>query len=76
MRMMLQRALIAMMSLALTAPVARAQTGRGTIQGRVTDALNAVLQGATVTVTPGGAHGVSDAEGEYVQRQHAVRRAA
>src|SRR5499427_8436132 len=45
---------------------ARAQTSRGTIQGRVTDSSGAVLQGASVTVTPGGARAVTDAEGAYV----------
>ncbi|HMF93475.1 MAG TPA: TonB-dependent receptor [Vicinamibacterales bacterium] len=45
---------------------ARAQTSRGTIQGRVTDSSGAVLQGASVTVLPGGSRAVTDAEGEYV----------
>src|SRR5262249_14423821 len=44
---------------------ARAQTARGTIQGHVTDSSGAVLQGASVTVIPGGARAVTDAEGGY-----------
>src|SRR5262249_12929512 len=54
--------------LALAMPCANglAQTARGTIQGRVTDTSNAVLQGATVTVAPGGAHPVTAAAGSYV----------
>jgi TonB-dependent receptor len=56
--------------LALVGPdataLAQTETGRGTIQGRVADSSNAVLQGARVTLTPGGAHAVTDAEGEYV----------
>jgi TonB-dependent receptor len=52
----------------LVAPMttAHAQTSKGTIQGRVTDSSGAVLQGAAVTVAPGGARAVTDAEGGYV----------
>src|SRR5262249_61120231 len=45
---------------------ARAQGGKGTIQGRVTDSSGAVLQGASIAVSPGGARAVTDAEGAYV----------
>jgi outer membrane receptor protein involved in Fe transport len=48
------------------AATARAQQGRGTIQGHVTDSSGAVLRGATVTLAPGGAHTVTDAEGGFV----------
>src|SRR5215471_16706529 len=53
------------LALGVNAPV-RAQQARGTIQGYVTDASGGVLRGATVTVTPGGAHTVTDAEGGFV----------
>ncbi len=52
--------------LALSSATAFAQTARGTVQGRVADSSNAVLQGASVTLAPGGAHAVTDAEGNYV----------
>jgi TonB-dependent receptor len=42
-----------------------AQGSRASIYGRVTDSSNAVLQGATVTATPGGAHTVTSADGEF-----------
>jgi len=42
------------------------QTGTGTLQGRVTDSSGGVLQGASVTITPGGSRAVTDAEGTYV----------
>src|SRR5262245_60418687 len=59
--------MVTMIGLSVALPTAaRAQAGRGSIHGRVTDSSNAVLQGASVTVTPGGAHAVTDAEGEYV----------
>src|SRR5262245_49825487 len=45
---------------------AQAQAGKGTIQGHVTDSSGAVLQGASVMITPGGARAVTDAEGAYV----------
>jgi TonB-dependent receptor len=59
---------ISVFALARPCPAALAQTpnARGTIQGHVTDSSNAVLQGATVTITPGGAHAVTGGEGEYV----------
>jgi TonB-dependent receptor len=59
---------IAMMlsALALPAQTASAQMSKGAIQGRASDSTGAVLQGASVIVTPGGAHAVTDAEGAYV----------
>src|SRR5262245_34860619 len=52
--------------LAMTIPgAALAQSRSGSIQGRVTDSSNAVLQGAQVTSTPGGAHAVTDASGDF-----------
>jgi TonB-dependent receptor len=48
------------------AAAVHAQAPRGTIQGRVTDSTGAVLQGASVNVTPGGARAVTDAEGNYL----------
>ena len=61
------RIAVSMLVVTLVAPAAalQAQTGRGSIAGRVTDSSNAVLPGATVTVAPGGAHTVTDASGEY-----------
>jgi TonB-dependent receptor len=53
-------------SLFLPVATAHAQGGKGTIQGHVTDSSGAVLQGASVTVTPGGARAATDAEGAYV----------
>jgi len=46
-------------------PQAFGQTERGSIQGRVTDSSNAVLQGASVTLMPGGMRAVTNTEGEY-----------
>src|SRR5216684_526363 len=43
----------------------RAQSGRGTVSGRVTDTSGGVLQGAQVSLAPGGASGVSDVQGEF-----------
>ncbi len=42
-----------------------AQTGRGTISGRLTDAAGGVLQGARVELQPSGAVVVSNNQGEY-----------
>src|SRR5579871_2745908 len=44
---------------------AQAQGNRGTVSGRVTDTSGGVLQGAQVSLTPGGASGVSDVQGEF-----------
>src|SRR5258707_12413517 len=56
---------VIVLTLVLSAPRAFAQTEKGSIQGRVTDSSNAVLQGASVTVTPGGMRAVTNTEGEY-----------
>jgi TonB-dependent receptor len=45
-----------------------AQSGRGSIQGRATDSAGGVLQGATVTVSPGGDRTVTGREGDYAIR--------
>src|SRR6476660_5544931 len=50
---------------ALPASTVGAQNARGKIQDRVSDSTSAVLRGASVTVTPGGARTVTDAEGGY-----------
>src|SRR4029077_3757101 len=42
-----------------------AQADKGSIHGRVADSSNAVLQGASVTVTPGGMRTATNTEGEY-----------
>src|SRR5581483_7137531 len=42
-----------------------AQSGNGSIKGRVTDTTGAVLPGATVTLAPKGGSGVTDNHGEY-----------
>jgi len=41
------------------------QTGRGALTGVVTDALGGALQGARVTVDPGAASALSDAQGQF-----------
>jgi hypothetical protein len=56
---------VIVLTLLLPPPTVLAQTDRGSIQGRVTDSSNAVLQGASVTVTPGGMRAVTNTEGEY-----------
>src|SRR5262245_43719622 len=53
------------LSLTLRATVAVAQMAKGSIQGRVTDSTGAVLQGASVTVTPGGARTATTTEGDF-----------
>jgi TonB-dependent receptor len=47
-------------------PTARAQGGKGTVAGRVTDSAGGVLQGAKVEVEPGGIQRVSDEQGEFI----------
>src|SRR5215813_14179345 len=49
-------------------PPAMAQGGRATIQGRASDSAGGVLQGATVTVNPGGERTVTGREGDFVIR--------
>src|SRR3979490_1543025 len=59
-------ALAAIVLLLVLAPqAAYAQAEQGSIRGRVTDSSNAVLQGASVTVTPGAMRAVTNTEGEY-----------
>ena len=57
--------LTAILLMVVVPPQAFGQAERGSIQGRVTDSSNAVLQGASVTVTPGGMRAVTNTEGEY-----------
>jgi len=49
----------------IAAAIAGAQTARGSIQGRVTDSAGGVLQGAIVTVQPGGQRTVTNNEGQF-----------
>jgi TonB-dependent receptor len=42
-----------------------AQSGKGSIKGKVTDPVGGVLQGAQVTLKPGGSATATDAQGEY-----------
>ena len=44
---------------------ALAQSGKGTISGRVTDSVGGVLQGAQVTLKPGGSSTATNTQGEY-----------
>src|SRR5262250_2339368 len=60
------RLLALITSSVLVATTAYAQTAKSSIQGRVTDASGAVLQGASVTLQPGGEHTVSGNEGQFV----------
>src|SRR5215470_8548816 len=53
------------LSLILHAPAVVAQVVKGSIQGRVTDSTGAVLQGASVTVTPGGTRSATTTEGDF-----------
>src|SRR5215510_7963901 len=53
------------LSLILRAPVVVAQVIKGSIQGRVTDSTGAVLQGASVTVTPGAVRTATTTEGDF-----------
>ncbi len=62
---MTARALWAISSLVLSAAPSLAQAGRGTLTGSVTDAQGVVLQGAQVTLDPGGASTISDATGQF-----------
>jgi TonB-dependent receptor len=52
-------------SLAICATTARAQSARSSIQGRVIDSAGGVLQGASVTVLPGGEHTVTGNDGRF-----------
>jgi len=59
----LPAALVLMLMLPM--PAAFAQSDRGSILGRVADSSNAVLQGASVAVMPGGIRTATNTEGEY-----------
>jgi outer membrane receptor protein involved in Fe transport len=59
------RIVLTMIVLTLLPAAAFAQVDRGSIHGRVADSSNAVLQGASVTVTPGGMRTATNTEGEY-----------
>ena len=58
------RFLLAFVSLCLFASFGYAQ--RGAISGKVTDSGGGILQGAKVTVEPGGIEVVSDAQGQFL----------
>jgi TonB-dependent receptor len=59
--------LFALMTFSMLAMIpAAAQDRRGAISGHVTDATQAVVQGARVEVQPGGQTGVSDGQGQFV----------
>ena len=60
----LVRFLLAFVGLCLFASFGYAQ--RGAISGRVTDSGGAILQGAKITVEPGGIEVVSDAQGQFL----------
>ncbi len=51
---------------ALLAPSAQAQADRGSVAGTVTDTTKAVLQGAQVTLEPGGQTATTNQEGSYI----------
>ncbi len=51
---------------ALGARYGYAQSGKGAISGHVTDSAGAILQGATISVDPGGISAVSDAQGSFL----------
>jgi TonB-dependent receptor len=61
------RFIVATIALSLThgPPVAVAQVIKGSIQGRVTDSTGAVLQGASVTATPGNVRTATSTEGDF-----------
>src|SRR5882757_2946321 len=52
-------------AVALIAAPALAQNARSSIQGRVTDSAGGVLQGASVTIQPGGEHTATGNEGQF-----------
>jgi TonB-dependent receptor len=56
--------LLALVGFLLLSPFAQAQTGG--VAGKVTDSGGGILQGAKVTVDPGGANAVSDAQGQFL----------
>ena len=58
--------LLALVGLFLLSPLTHAQERKGGITGTVTDTGGGILQGAKVTVEPGGITVVSDAQGEFL----------
>jgi TonB-dependent receptor len=50
----------------LAVPATLAQGGKGSVSGRVTDTGGGILQGAQITVDPGGARVVSDLQGQFL----------
>ncbi|HLZ14125.1 MAG TPA: TonB-dependent receptor [Candidatus Acidoferrum sp.] len=58
-------ALVCVLVCAMGGVAVQAQSGRGTISGRVTDTSGGVLQGATIELDPAGLTRVSDAQGEF-----------
>jgi TonB-dependent receptor len=61
-RLFIQLVTIAIM---LAGAIAVAQSGRGTVSGRVTDPSGAVLQGARVELQPGNSVSISNTQGEF-----------
>lgn len=59
------RFLIAAVGLFMLSAFAQAQERKGAISGHVTDSAGAVLQGAQITVDPGGISAVSDPQGVF-----------
>lgn len=57
--------MVTMLSILAAMPSGVAQTGRGTIGGRVTDISGAVLRAARVEVQPGGQTTFTDDQGQY-----------
>ena len=55
----------AIFATSLAAGTASAQTGKSTLTGAVTDGQGGALQGAQITVDPGNASAVSDAQGQF-----------
>ena len=60
------RFLLALACLLFLSITIQAQTGSGGITGKVTDSGGGILQGAQISVEPGGIKVVSDAQGEYL----------
>ena len=61
----LQIVLIVLVLCLSVSSAAYSQSGKGEIEGRVTDSSGAVLPGAVVNLAPGGIHAVSDINGGY-----------
>ncbi|MGA3026169.1 MAG: TonB-dependent receptor, partial [Bryobacteraceae bacterium] len=55
----------AIILVALLGPAAIAQTNKGTISGRAVDTAGGVLQGAQITIQPGGNSTVSNGQGDF-----------